>query len=421
MPRAIVILSSLDPRRLAQAALVLFAVIAAAVAGAVAMGAHSEPTMPRGSSAVRVAQLTRGDFGQVGFERLLLRMDPATRALALRHDPSHAPEPWGRVPGWESLDLSVAPTLGLLQPETVGADEARALNAVIQVSRDPILPAAPFVLRARSTAEFNRAVRCLTAAIYYEAALEPVEGRRAVAQVVLNRLRDSDFPKTVCGVVFQGWERWLGCQFSFTCDGSLTRQPSAVLWREDEQLARQALTGYVQASVGTATFYHADYVFPRWAPTLVKINQIGAHIFYRWPGPNGMPAALNGRYSGSEFAISDAVMTGTAPRAMPAPGTTVLAGGTTLPDGAVVVQVPADSVAPGASTTRVRTVIQLGGRRLPTASEVARINEGLRRYETAPEPAAPAPAAPPASRDAVPVTEINRPVQPATPPSGGEP
>lgn len=398
------------PRPLLRIALGLAAALAV-VAGVWAMAglAWSSPSEPPAASVARIAGLTRGAFDDDALQRIAARMDPAARALAERHDGTGAASAWGRVPGWASLDLGTAPSLGL---NSVGAEDARVINAALPVSVSAVLPAPPFVLRARNSAEFERAVRCLSIAIYYEAALESIDGRRAVAQVVLNRVRDQNFPNTVCGVVFQGWERWTGCQFSFTCDGSLSRTPIAALMRENEQIARQALTGHVMAAVGTATHYHADYVLPYWSPTLSKITQIGTHIFYRWVGPAGLPQALNARYSGSEFAITDAVLTGRAPRATPAPGTTVVEGaGAVLPDGAAVTQVAAaEAGAPG----RVRAVMQLGGRRLPSQDEVARINEGLRRFEAAPAPAAsaPAPAAPapaPAGAESMTVTEVNRP------------
>jgi hypothetical protein len=138
---------------------------------------------------------------------------------------------------------------------------------------------------------------CLTQAVYYEAGFEPLEGRRAVAQVVLNRMRHPAFPKSVCGVVYQG-SRSPVCQFSFVCDGALYRRPAAQLWREAELVAAAALSGYVEASVGSATHYHADYVAPYWAPMLSKVAKLGAHIFYRWPGAWGRDAAFTGRYVG---------------------------------------------------------------------------------------------------------------------------
>ena len=63
-------------------------------------------------------------------------------------------------------------------------------------------------------------------------------------------------------------------------------------------IARSALAGYVERRVGEATHYHADYVAPRWAPMLAKVARIGQHIFYRWPGAWGQPAAFSGRYIG---------------------------------------------------------------------------------------------------------------------------
>jgi spore germination cell wall hydrolase CwlJ-like protein len=74
----------------------------------------------------------------------------------------------------------------------------------------------------------------MTQAVYYEAAYEPLQGRRAVAQVVLNRVRHPAFPNSVCGVVYQGSNQRV-CQFSFTCDGSLNRKPSAAAWPQPKR------------------------------------------------------------------------------------------------------------------------------------------------------------------------------------------
>src|SRR5690606_10710768 len=101
-----------------------------------------------------------------------------------------------------------------------------------------------------------RAQQCLTMAVYYEAASEPDAGQRAVAQVVLNRVAHPTYPDTVCGVVFQGSERTTGCQFSFTCDGSLARKPAKMWWDRAAAVARAELAGAVYAPVGLATHYH---------------------------------------------------------------------------------------------------------------------------------------------------------------------
>ena len=181
------------------------------------------------------------------------------------------------------------------QAQAVG-DAALRINASLPFSRDSIEAPTPFVVSG-SDVETKRAVLCLTQAVYYEAGFEPLQGRRAVAQVVLNRLRHPAFPKSICGVVYQGSSTGV-CQFTFVCDGSLNRAPAALAWREAQQVAREALAGYVEPSVGESTFYHADYVAPRWAPLLAKVTQIGQHIFYRWPGGWGERSVFTGRYVG---------------------------------------------------------------------------------------------------------------------------
>lgn len=146
----------------------------------------------------------------------------------------------------------------------------------------------------------TRALQCMTAAIYYEAASEPDAGQRAVAQVVLNRVAHPAYPKTVCGVVYQGSERPTGCQFSFTCDGSLARRPQRMFWERAENVARAALAGYVYAPVGLATHYHTVQVNPYWAPSLQYLSTIGAHRFYAFRGAAGSPATFHFAYLGGE-------------------------------------------------------------------------------------------------------------------------
>ncbi len=146
----------------------------------------------------------------------------------------------------------------------------------------------------------SRALQCMTAAIYYEAASEPDAGQRAVAQVVLNRVAHPSYPNTVCGVVYQGSERSTGCQFSFTCDGSLARIPNRLFWLRAENVARGALSGFVYSPVGLATHYHTIAVHPYWAPKLSYIGTIGAHRFYKFGGAAGQPGAFRFAYGGGE-------------------------------------------------------------------------------------------------------------------------
>lgn len=183
-----------------------------------------------------------------------------------------------------------------IQVQAIG-EKAQLINASMPFSRAPVQAAHSFVLPAGDSLDQRRALLCLTQAVYYEAGFEPMDGRRAVAQVVLNRMRHPAFPKSVCGVVYQRNSTPV-CQFSFVCDGALDRRPEAGAWKVAEAIARAALAGYVEQSVGSATHYHADYVAPRWAPLLTKISKLGAHIFYRWPGAWGQVGAFNGRYIG---------------------------------------------------------------------------------------------------------------------------
>ncbi|HKT76683.1 MAG TPA: cell wall hydrolase, partial [Sphingobium sp.] len=176
---------------------------------------------------------------------------------------------------------------------------AREENHRLGFTADALAPAKPFRALIGAGEDHDRALQCLTQAVYYEAAREPESGQRAVAQVVLNRVRHPAFAKTVCGVVYQRFDASV-CQFSFVCDGSLARRPMVALWDRARRIAADALAGHVDRDVGTATHYHADYVFPRWAPHLAKLAQVGAHIFYRWPGGWGLPAAFTGRYAGGE-------------------------------------------------------------------------------------------------------------------------
>ena len=135
-----------------------------------------------------------------------------------------------------------------------------------------------------------RATECLTLAVAYEAGYERVEGQQAVAEVVLNRLRSPHFPKTVCDVVFAGSTRRTGCQFTFTCDGSLNRRLPDRVMQAARIVAEDVLDGRAPSRVPGATHYHADYVSPYWAPGLVRVTKIGAHIFYH-PAGTGVAQA----------------------------------------------------------------------------------------------------------------------------------
>lgn len=172
---------------------------------------------------------------------------------------------------------------------------------ILQIEAGPAALSMP--LRAATGMDQARAVQCLTSAIYYEAGNEPDEGQRAVAQVILNRVASGAWPNSICGVIYQGGERSdRGCQFTFSCDGSMARVPTAAGWARARRGAMRALSGDVFAPAGLATFYHTLAVHPSWADRMRPVAVIGAHIFYRQPGVAGLPAAFTVRYAGREYA-----------------------------------------------------------------------------------------------------------------------
>lgn len=193
---------------------------------------------------------------------------------------------------------AAAPVVEPMVVQLVAPQKARLLNAAIPFSSLPNPAAKPFKLKVADL-DLDRAVDCLAAAQWYEAGDDPV-GQRAVAQVVLNRARHPAFPKTVCGVVFQGSERATGCQFTFTCDGALARTPSAVAWERARLIAKEALSGSVFSKVGNATHYHTDWVVPYWSSSLDKVSAVGTHLFFRWKGWWGTSAAFKGVSPGKE-------------------------------------------------------------------------------------------------------------------------
>lgn len=238
--------------------------------------------------------------GAVGFAMVLVAVGVVV-ALAIHQRPAAPkfrnllPAPRIAVPGFPAKLAMVDPTA--IKPLTPA--EAVRENSLVPALNGPTAPASPFVLPVSAgPLSLRSAVDCLTAAVYYESAGQPLEGQRAVAQVVLNRLRHPAYPKSVCGVVFQGSERTTGCQFTFTCDGSLVRRPSLAGWNLARKVAQAALAGAVEPMVGLSTHYHTIFVVPYWASSLQKITTLSAHIFYRFPGFWGTRAAYNGAYAG---------------------------------------------------------------------------------------------------------------------------
>jgi hypothetical protein len=361
--------------------------LALAALGLVLSGCLTTYYVKGGSGHARGVASVAASLSDEGLARLTADMDPAMLALVRRHDPIRKADLWGRPIGWGNLDISSPPDLGFDHAVDQAAQE---INALRPFSRLPIRPMPPLVLAA-ALVDQDRALTCLTQAVYYEAAREPLSGQEAVAQVVLNRMRHPAYPKSVCGVVYQGSARITGCQFTFTCDGSLGRVPEPGLWSQARLVAQKALGGYVARGVGSATHYHAVYVSPYWAPTLVKMAQIGAHIFYRWTGPWGEPPAFTGRYAGGEGQLSLSVLGGIDARTQ----------GGIEPELAPLNPTRTVTLSVGGEerTYRIEEAGTLGAlptpgmgtltasRRKPTPEEVRRINESLAAMDLADAPA----------------------------------
>jgi spore germination cell wall hydrolase CwlJ-like protein len=213
----------------------------------------------------RLAAAAKDGFSDQALLAEASTMDPGALAVARRHDPFTAP-------GWAERDWEtnlLAARLG--QRIQAGAP---LLRADLQRPAAPLEGAAP-----AGTSDLD----CLTKAVYYEARGESRDGQAAVAQVVMNRVRSPRFPKTVCGVVFQGAHAG-ECQFSFACDGSMRRPREAMAWRRARTVAARALGGFVMQEVGNATHYHVAGLGAVWGAGLMRVAQIGAHVFYKFSG-----------------------------------------------------------------------------------------------------------------------------------------
>ena len=185
-----------------------------------------------------------------------------------------------------------ATRLAAATPKTQVSIAARpALTATPAALVVPVIHPAPPVTAA--VAHGQGALDCLTDAVYYEARGEGERGQAAVAQVVLNRVRRGGFPKSVCGVVFQGAAEH-ACQFSFACDGAMRQGREQAAWRRAHVIAERALDGFVMEEVGDATNFHVANLGSIWGSGLVKVAQVGAHVFYKLTGHGTFVARSSG-------------------------------------------------------------------------------------------------------------------------------
>ncbi|MBS0362514.1 MAG: cell wall hydrolase [Proteobacteria bacterium] len=198
--------------------------------------------------AVRIAHAAGGALSETMLQREIGQMDPAAVRLARAHDVYGADGSVGTTQTWPGRPDARQPLTG--GRHGTALDGARDLD-------------------------------CLTEAVYFEARGEAPRGQAAVAQVVMNRLANPNFPKTVCGVVFQGAATH-GCQFSFACDGSMRHGLEADAWDKARKVAERALSGVaLAAGIGNATHFHALGVQPLWGAQMLRVAQVGLHVFYR--------------------------------------------------------------------------------------------------------------------------------------------
>jgi len=221
-----------------------------------------------------------GSFSAQRFQIAALRVQPVSPAHPIG----------GRV-----IDTATRISLASIDPALASA----ALKAIEQATPlDPSIPVpivssaqlayvraeAPTTERAVAVNKFSeREQWCLSTAVYFEARGESYRGQVGVAQVVMNRVKSSVFPNSICGVVFQNKSWRNRCQFSFACDGIPDRVREPAAWAKAEEVTQKVTSGEIYLpEVANAINYHANYVYPAWAPRMKRLTQIGTHIFYRF-------------------------------------------------------------------------------------------------------------------------------------------
>lgn len=227
--------------------------------------------------AKRIQAATAAGFTEEALSAAAGGLDEGALAIARRHDPY-------TVAGGAQRDRQAALLTARLEQLRPAPSGLRRVSLTAGPSVQPF--------HLASALDDSRDLDCLTQAAYYEARGEGLDGMRAVTQVVLNRARHGAFPNSVCGVVFQGAGRRSGCQFSFTCDGSMRGGVNRAAWNRAREVATRALSGYVYAPVGSATHFHTTGVAPGWRASLIQVTQVGRHLFYRFGGRAGGSSAF---------------------------------------------------------------------------------------------------------------------------------
>lgn len=254
----------------------LFGAVAGLVIGGAYLGGQAARATALRAQAERLEGATSAGFTEEALAAAAGGLDASALSIARRHDPY-------TVAGGAQRDRQAELLTARLETLRAGSATSGLRPANLSAVSNPA--AQPF--RLASALDASRDLDCLTQAAYYEARGEGREGMQAVAQVVLNRARHPAFPKSVCGVVYQGAGRSTGCQFSFTCNGAMRGAVNRAAWNRARDVASKALSGAVFAPVGNATHFHTTGVSPGWRNALIRVNQVGQHLFYRFGGRNG--------------------------------------------------------------------------------------------------------------------------------------
>jgi hypothetical protein len=306
--------------------------------GAYWMGEKAQSDVAR-VRAARLADAAAEGFSARALQAEMKAMGPGAVALAQRQDPFVGDALRGRQGSEVITRFGAHDTAPHLSVMTVSLTTTHPSEAV-PAPHAPVVGARSLHFGDGGALGSARDLACLTDAVYYEARGEGRAGQAAVAQVVLNRVRHPAFPKSVCGVVFQRAESGDGCQFSFVCDGSMRHQREPGAWRRAEEVAARALDGTVMSAIGNATHFHVAGVDPGWGSHLMRVAQVGLHVFYRFGGRGGgsqhsapadeslpAPAAPTGQFilasaitGPASPSASPALPAPAAPAAKPAPG-----------------------------------------------------------------------------------------------------
>ena len=257
----------------------LFGALMGLVIGCAYLGGSVAKSTTIRAQAERLDGATSAGFTEEALAAAAGGLDDSALTIARRHDPY-------TVAGAAQRDRQAA----LL---TARLEQLRGVPAETALRRVSLTTDAARPFRLGNALDASRDLECLTQAAYYEARGEGADGMQAVAQVVLNRARHPAFPNSVCGVVFQGAGRRTGCQFSFTCDGSMRARVNPAAWNRARDVASKALSGAVYAAVGNATHFHTTGVSPGWRNSLIRVSQVGQHLFYRFGGRSGSSAAFS--------------------------------------------------------------------------------------------------------------------------------